>query len=55
MQLKQGMATTLVLAILDFALQFIVEIDACEMGIRAVFIQKDQHVSFLSKALGPQH
>lgn len=55
MQLKQAMVTTPLLAILDFALQFIVEIDACDMDIGAVFIQKDQPVSFLSKALRPQH
>jgi hypothetical protein len=44
-----------VLAIPDFEQQFIVETGACEVGIRAALLQKDQPIAFLSKALGPSY
>jgi hypothetical protein len=53
--LKQAMVSTLVLALPDFQQSFIVETDACESGIGATLLQKDQHVAFLSKALSNQH
>jgi hypothetical protein len=54
-QLKQMMSSAPVLAIPDFTKQFVIEIDACDMGIGVVLMQADQPVAFLSKALGPTH
>lgn len=54
-QLKHTMISTPVLAIPDFALPFIVETNACDLGIGAVLMQNDQLVAYLSKALGPLH
>jgi hypothetical protein len=54
-QLKQAMVTVPVLAIPDFEKPLIIETDACNSGIGAVLMQKDQLVAFLSKALGPNH
>lgn len=54
-QLKEAMVRAPVLAIPDFGQQFIVETDACEVGIGAVLLQRDQPIAFLSKALGPAH
>jgi hypothetical protein len=39
----------------DFTEQFIIETNACEVGIGAVLMQKDRPVAYLSKALGPLH
>lgn len=44
-----------VLALADFKQQFIVETDACDVGIGVVLMQHDQPVAFLSKALSGQH
>lgn len=53
--LKLAMTTTPVLALPDFTTPFIVETDASDVGIGAALMQKEQHVAFLSKALGPLH
>jgi hypothetical protein len=49
------MSSAPVLAIPDFTKQFVMEIDACDMGISVVLMQADQPVAFLSKALVPTH
>jgi hypothetical protein len=49
------MVTAPVLAIPDFSEQFIIETDACDLGVGAVLMQKDRPVAYLSKALGPLH
>ena len=44
-----------VLAVPDFAQDFIVETDASGMGIGAVLMQKGHPIAFISKALSSKH
>lgn len=53
--LKTAMSSTPVLALPNFQDTFIIETDACDVGIGAVLMQRDQPVAFLSKALSSQH
>lgn len=53
--LKQAMVNTPVLALPDFALPFLVETDACAIGIGAVLMQQGHPIAYPSKALGPQN
>jgi hypothetical protein len=46
------MTTNHVLALPNFNEVFIVETDACDIGIGAVLMQHGQPVAFLSKAMG---
>jgi predicted restriction endonuclease len=46
------MCTALVLALPDFTKSFILETNACDKGIRAVLMQNQRPLSYLSKALG---
>jgi len=46
---------TPVLAVPDFAKQFVIETDASDMGIGVVLMQNQHPVAYLSKALGPRN
>jgi len=39
----------------DFSLPFVVETDACAVGVGAMLMQQERPVAYLSKALGPNH
>jgi hypothetical protein len=54
-QLKLAMIATPVLALPNFSQSFELEMDACDTGIRAVLMQQNRPVAYLSKALAPQH
>lgn len=53
-KLKEVPTSAHVLALPDFSLLFIVEIDACNMGIGAMLMQKGQPIAFLRKGLSSQ-
>ena len=55
LSLKQAMTTTPILGLPDFTASFVVETDACDSGIRAVLLQHNQPIAFLSNTLGPSH
>ncbi|KAK0608302.1 hypothetical protein LWI29_028621 [Acer saccharum] len=50
-QLKRALVSPPVLRLPDFTQQFIVESDACGVGIGAILIQQDRPVAFYSEAL----
>lgn len=45
------MTAALVLALPNFNVEFIIETDTCGVGIRAVLMQEDHPLSYMSKAL----
>ncbi|XP_026417003.1 uncharacterized protein LOC113312466 [Papaver somniferum] len=53
-QLKSAMSTTPVLALPDFTKQFMLETDACDVGISDVLVQENRAIAFYSKPLGPK-
>lgn len=54
-ELKRALTSAPVLVLPDFSIPFIVEIDACSIGIGVVLMQKGQPIAYLSKGLSPQH
>ena len=54
-QLKQALLIAPVLALLNFTLPFVIEVDASRVGIRAILMQQDHPLAFISKALSPIH
>jgi len=50
-QLKQALMSPLVLRLPDFTQPFIVESDACGVGIGAILIQEDRLIAFYGEAL----
>jgi hypothetical protein len=53
--LKQDMISTPVLQLPDFNKQFVVETDACDLGIGVVLIQDHHPLAFLCKPLSATH
>nr|XP_033511315.1 uncharacterized protein LOC117276101 [Nicotiana tomentosiformis] len=54
-ELKKALTSAPVLVQPDFSLPFVVETDACNLGIGAVLMQKGQPITYLSKGLSHQH
>lgn len=50
-ELKQAMITALVLALVNLSMAFIVETDACDIGIRVVLMQESIPIAYFSKVI----
>lgn len=54
-KLKLALTTAPVLALPNFSLTFVVETDACNVGIGAVLMQQGQPIVYLNKGVATQH
>jgi hypothetical protein len=52
-QLKKAVASALVLTVVDPQSPYILETDASDVAVRAVLIQQNRPIAFLSKKLSP--
>ena len=52
--LKLALVLAPVLALPDFSKKFVIETDACDVGIGAVLMQDGHLLAYVSKALGPK-
>lgn len=53
--LKQALISAPVLALPDFSQQFIVDTEACDVGIGVVLSQSEHLLAYVSRALGPRN
>lgn len=53
-ELKSALYSAPVLAMPDFSLPFVIETDACAVGVGAVLMQAGHPLAYISKALGPK-
>nr|GEW49337.1 hypothetical protein [Tanacetum cinerariifolium] len=53
--LKEAMITTSVLSLPNFNREFVVETNACDVGIGAVLLQDGHTIAYMNKALSPKH
>lgn len=51
--LKERLITTPVLIYPNFSLPFVIETDACEVGVGAILLQKEHPIAYYSKKLSP--
>lgn len=54
-ELKEAMTTTHVLVLPNFNLEFIIETDACGIGIGEKLMQEGHPLAFMSKSLSSRH
>lgn len=54
-KLKDVLILAPVLTLPDFSIQFIVQADACGVGLGAVLMQERQPIAYLSKGLAERH
>lgn len=54
-ELKRVLTTTPVLPLPNFDIPFIVETNACDMGLGAVLMQQGQPIAYLSRGLLVKH
>lgn len=51
--LKEKLTTTPVLIYPNFSLPFVIETDACDVGVGAILLQREHPIAFYSKKLSP--
>lgn len=54
-QLKEAMVTAPILTLSNFMKEFVIENDACDVGLGAVLMQRGKTITFITKALAKRH